>query len=233
MSPSELEEIYKSNITKQLIFRFRDECPEFPDLSLREFSQSCSTLFDFQWKDDGRLAAEPRLNSDLFSHLTKMYAALVTFGTRRHTRFDSSLYKAIPTWFIDATNSCRFMVGNRLLKRMIRYSMDPKMAPLDWYKREFIYLKNGVNKYCVNKYCLPIIGLVLLAEASAIRKMRHNNITGKPPSFTLTWLCCPSLPPHCHCVALPSLQQKSTTKNICTKLWRGKGVVSKSVKIIA
>ena len=110
--------------------RFRDERPIFPVLPPRDFSSKAITILEFKWMDGGRLAADTRLSSKLVGELLDIYAALVEFGSKRHTKFDSRIYRAIPTWFIDAANKSRSMEGYRLLKRMLRHSLDPKIAPL-------------------------------------------------------------------------------------------------------
>ena len=129
-SPSEIEKIYDAYVTKKLVNRFRDERPKYPTVSPREFNQRSTKVFEFKWRDGGRLAADPRLTTQIVGQLVDIFAALVSFSSKRHTRFDHRIYRAIPTWYVDAANNCRYMEGFRLLKRMLRHSMDPKMVPL-------------------------------------------------------------------------------------------------------
>ena len=85
---------------------------------------------EFKWRDGKRLAADPRLTIQLFEQLVDIFATLISFSSKRHTRFDHRIYRAIPTWYADAANNCRYMEDIRLSKRMLRQSMDPKMVPL-------------------------------------------------------------------------------------------------------
>ena len=128
--PSVLEELYDVYLTKKSIGRFRDVRPDFPVLSPCDFLTNAKKILEFKWKDGGRLIADNRLSIDMVSELSTIFATLVTFSTKRHTRFDHRVYRAVPTWFLDIANGCRYMEGFRLIKRMLRHCMDSKIPTL-------------------------------------------------------------------------------------------------------
>ena len=64
------------------------------------------------------------------SGVIDLFARMLMFENKRYTSFNSQIYQALPTIFVEFAYGSREGTGHRILKRTGRHAVDPNMADI-------------------------------------------------------------------------------------------------------
>ena len=137
----ELEEIHDAYVTNKCVDRFRDNTVLFPIFKASYYGGMIGAhIMKFDLKEGGRFIADDRLTPKLLSDVVNLFSSLLQFDHKKYTSFNSQIYQALPTIFVDFAYGSREGTGYRLLERTARHAVDPNMADIsDMDCRLFVY----------------------------------------------------------------------------------------------
>ena len=137
----ELEEIHDAYVTNKCVDRFRDNKVLFPIFKASYYGGMIGAhIMKFDLKEGGRFIADDRLTPKLLSDVVNLFSSLLQFDHKKYTSFNSQIYQALPTIFVDFAYGSRECTGYRLLERTARHAVDPNMADIsDMDCRLFVY----------------------------------------------------------------------------------------------